>query len=146
MAEIVGFTASTISLLATAYHAYQTLYSVLEGIKHAPKCIRSLGQDIDDVCIILGALQGLLEDEEMSDGVSQSLASESLTKILNHCMRSATELGDMLKDFTRGETGEKLSRWRRGMWVLRKPVVEGYRRDLHEQKMTLSMALAVASW
>ena len=146
MADIVGFATSTITLLATACDAYQTLHGVLEGMRNASKCIDSLRQDVDNVCIVLGALRSLLEDEETSNGVSQSLTSESLTKILNHCLRSANDVRDMISDFTPHKKGQKLSRWRSGMWVVKRRVVEGYRRDLHEQKMTLSMALAVASW
>lgn len=146
MAEIVGFAASTITLLATAYDTFQTLYNILEGIQNASKCINSLRQDIHDVCHMLGNLQSLLNDEETSHGVSRSLTSESLTKILNCYLRSANNLGNMVSEFKSGETGEKLGLWRSGMWVVKRRVVEGYRRDLREQKMTLCLALAVANW
>jgi len=63
MADAVGLTASLIALVATAYASYQRLHEISHNIRSVSSHIHAVSMDLDDVYLVQGPVQSLLDGD-----------------------------------------------------------------------------------
>ena len=102
MAEAIGLSSAILSLVTTAYSSCQKLHSTFNRIRNAPKHIAVISSDLEDFYLVLGRVQTLLDDEELSAGIVQYAQSEDLCKVLKDCVLVFKDFEPIISKLTTG--------------------------------------------
>ena len=145
MAEAVGFTSAIVTLVTTAYSSCQELYSTLDGVRNASKHIAAISNDLQDFYSVPGAIQALLDDEELSAGIAHYSHSESLREVLKNCIAVFKELKTIVSDYQAHEKNSAAGTWQHVKWIFKESEIKRLRSDLMGCKTTLNLAISVAA-
>ena len=120
MAEAVGLASGITTLVSTVYSSCQKLTDTLNGINNAPRQIRKIGKDLEDVYSGLGILQSLLNDQECDSGISEPAISENVSQALNTCLKVFKELSLMVSEYRAPHEKTGVRAWQRAKWTLKR--------------------------
>ena len=145
VAEAVGLASSLSSLVATAYSSCQKLNSIFQGARNAPKHIKALSSDLEDFYLVLGTLQALLDDEELSPGVTAQATSLNLCNVLENCISVFKSIKIIASEYQIAQKRAELGIWQRLRWTFKEPEIDNFRKDLMGCKATFNMSISVAN-
>lgn len=145
-AEAVGLASSLTALVATAYSSCQKVDSIFEGARNAPKHIKALSSDLEDFYLVLGTLQALLDDEDISPGVTRQATSLNLCKVLENCISIFKNISVVASEYQIHHKRSEPRTWQRLKWTFKESEIDGFRRDLMGCKATLNMSISVANF
>ena len=135
---------SIISLLAIGAHSANKLCTLVEGIREAPREVRSILDDSRSICDILATLNEFLEknkDSQLPIEITQSLHIP-----LENTYKAADKLIDKLKPLAKEEGESKTSKWVAGVrWSFSQKDVKQLGEQLSNGKSTLRLTLAVVN-
>ncbi|KAM0799009.1 hypothetical protein BDR22DRAFT_964252 [Usnea florida] len=144
--EAVGLASSLSSLVATAYSSCQKLDSIFQGARNAPKHIKALSSDLEDFYLVLGTLQALLDDEELSPGVTTQATSLNLCNVLENCISVFKSIKVVASEYQIAHKRSELGTWQRLKWTFRESEIDNFRKDLMGCKATFNMSISVANF
>ncbi len=145
MAEAIGVASAVTTLIATAYKSSKTLYYILSGIKNAPRHLHLLSCGLEDLYLVLGTIQAMLDDQESAQGILQSTASENLTNVLQNSLDVLSRISMIVKAYASGGTSMDISTWQRVKWTFKEKEIDDLRKRLLDHKITLNLTISVAN-
>ena len=148
MAASAGLTAAIITFVKTAISSCQELYNVCKGVRNAPKHIATISSDLEHFYLVLGTIESLLDDEELSAGMVQQQQAQSvnLCKVLEDCMSVFKDFTTIIHEYQAHDKDSAPGAWQRLKWTFKEQEVKGLKKQLVDRKITLSLALNVANW
>lgn len=117
MMAVVGFASAVISLGTLVYTSYQGLYDAINAIKNAPKHIRFLSSDLEDLCLVVDTLQALFNDDEFSVGSSASVPQlvtlQNLAIVFKNCLMISSDIRTHVHEHVFRGTSSDIGTWTR---------------------------------
>ena len=104
---------SIVSLLSIGSHSTNKLFTLVEGVRDAPREIQNISDDSRSICDIQYSLNGFLEenrDSQLSIEITQSLHIH-----LANTRKAADELVDKIKPLVKEKGESKTSKWVAGI-------------------------------
>ncbi len=141
--EPLGAAASLITLLGTLIAAVDKAYSVIIGLRDAPRQLQILCQEVLELKAVLIDVKAASElDLQAQQTLSSSQAHRSST-LSHHIKRTQdviSALTDLANDFTMSLHVQQPTVKRVG-WLKNRKKIEHLRNDLQNQKMNLALLL-----
>ena len=143
----VGLTAAIITVVKTAYSSCQELYNVCNGVRNAPKHIATISNDLQDFYLVLGTIQTLLDDEELSSGIVQHQQAQSvdLCKVLEDCVSVFKDFNAIIHEYQAHDKDSAPGAWQRLKWTFKESEIKGLQKRLVDCKITLHLAVFMAN-
>ncbi len=135
---------SIVSLLAIGSHLANKLFTLVEGVRDAPREIQNISDDSRSICDILYTLNRFLE--ESKDSQLPTEITQSLHVPLANTRTVADKLVDKIKPLVKEKGESKTSKWVAGIrWSFSQKDVKQLGEQLSNGKSILSMTLAVVN-
>jgi Fungal N-terminal domain of STAND proteins len=132
MAEVAA-AASIIQIITFALHSANVLFDFIEGIRNAPKEIRSIRQDVQALGKTIQAIHTC-----MQSGIIRDTAAGLLRESLMSCGSNLRQLRRLLGRFTHKKEWNSAFMWR---WS--RDEIQRLRNNISHSKQTLGLSLAV---
>ena len=139
--EPLGAAASFITVLGTFLATTDRVYSVITGLRDAPKEVKSLGQEVIELKAVITNLKAASELDIHSQQASiSSQLQDSLAHHISHAQTALSAIEVMAKDLKKGSPTQPPSVSRMG-WLKVRHKIERLRKDLNDQKINISLLL-----
>lgn len=139
--EPLGAAASFITVLGTFLATTDRVYSVISGLRDAPKEIKSLVQEVLELKAVITNIKAASElDIQSQQAPNFSQLQDSLTHHITHAQTALSAIEVMAKDLRKGSPTQPPSVSRIG-WLKVRHKIERLRNDLNSQKITISLLL-----
>lgn len=145
MAEIFGVVASGLSLGALAGQVASSILKVkayLDQFKDAPEDIKTLVDEIDDLYLVLSAIE---EDQSSNPYLAGRPDDVAASRCLDHCKsrverlrRIVEEIGDDLEDLK-----PMKRKWKAAKLIWKQDRVERYRREVASAAKILTLSYQI---
>lgn len=137
----LGVAASSITVLGTLIATTDRAYSIISGLRNAPKEVEHLGQEVLELKAVMTEIKAASELEIQSQ---QAPRSSQLQGPLAHHINRARDvlcaIEGMAKDLRKSSTIQQPDVSRTG-WLKKRNKIERLRRDLSSQKINISLLL-----
>ncbi len=155
MPEALTIASGVGALVTNVYKLCFGVYQTIDGIKSAPKHLRTISQDLKAFYVVLGNLQGYLDHKDTARGVLHPATSTDLNALLHTCMTTLQDLHIIINGFIRKFGTEQsaskrartddVTKWQsfRSSW--KEGEIRTLRTHLADHKITLNIAIAVAN-
>ncbi|KAG9237222.1 hypothetical protein BJ875DRAFT_493517 [Amylocarpus encephaloides] len=146
MAEPLSIIAAATAIVKEVSHLTKDLHNFIEGISQAPKHINALNQDVQSMYLVLGSLEGMLENlNQGSFPMTLCQALDSVRGPLQNCFETLKQLQRKLVKFTRPSGVVYRSKWAAFRWQFTQKDANAWREHLSSYKLTVNMALSAAN-
>jgi hypothetical protein len=147
MPEPITIIAGVISIVGNVWKISKDLYELIDGIMNAPRHIIAISNDVQALYVVLGTLQGLLNDVREGDQLQAACVPifETLQQPLDNCLSICTELSAKLNKYTKPTGDVRRSKWTAFRWQFTEKETDTYRRYLAAYKSTVTIALTSAN-
>ena len=147
MAEAVGLAASIITLVSLAYKSCKNLSDSITRMEDAPKHVFAIANDLEDLYSLLGTLQAVLEEGDSLAATLEPAMSGNLSQVLSHCLNIFKATNIIVAEYdNRNHSIIGMHAWKRLKWSFMEKEIQDARRELAQCKLTLNMAVSVATW
>lgn len=137
----LGAAASFLTVLGTLIASTDKAYSVISGLRHAPKEVKSLGQEVLALKAVMTDIKTASELEiQFQQAPSPIQLQGPLVLHINRAQSVLSTIEDMAKDLrncppTQPPTVNRIA------WLKKRNKIERLRKDLESQKITISILL-----
>lgn len=139
--EPLGAAASLITVLGTLIASTDRAYSVISGLRDAPKEVKVLGQEVLELKAVLTNIKAASElDLQSQHAPSSGQLQDSLAHNLNRAQTALSAIEVMAKNLRKGSPIQPASVSRTG-WLKVRHKVERLRSDLNNQKINIALLL-----
>ncbi|KAH7350238.1 hypothetical protein BKA66DRAFT_613929 [Pyrenochaeta sp. MPI-SDFR-AT-0127] len=146
--DVAKEAASLSSAIAMAGTACKELYELISHAQNVPIDIYSISRDLEDLYVVTGTVQALLVDEEFTESIIWAALSGNLANVVESSLSVFADITARVKDLeldknkemNTGKAGKEPLRE-----GLRKEEVEALRKCLTSHKITLNIAISMAS-
>ena len=145
MAESVSFASGIVTLSSLAYSTSEKVYGNLKAWKEAPRHVQRLSNDLEDIYLVLGSLQDILEDEKVAAGLREHSVITTLERSLESCMEIFKAIGVLLATYRSDGPGLNVSKLRAIKWSFKESDVAKMQQEFQACKATINLALNVAN-
>ena len=137
----LGAAASFITVVGTLIASADKAYSILSGLRDAPKEVRGLGQEVVALKAVLTNVQAAANLERQSQrGPSPSRLQGPLTPHIDRAQKALSVIDNMTKSLNNSSSIDSLSVSRKG-WLMKRSKIERLRKELERQKINIALAL-----
>ena len=136
MADAVGLASSLITLIATAYTLCQTVYNVFSGVHDAPRHIRNVQRDLEDLYNVLGTLSTIVQGNDEANSSADSFVSQDLENSLETSLSALRDLGEAIGEYKRCGSITQVGKWQRWKWTFQEKKFKDLGQTLNAQKIT----------
>lgn len=139
--EPLGAAASFITVLGTLIASTDRAYSVISGLRDAPKEVKSLGQEVLELKAVVTNIKAASElDIQSQQAPSSSQLQDPLAHHINRAQTVLSAIEVMAKNLRKGSPIQPPSVSRTG-WLKVRHKIERLRNDLNSQKINISLLL-----
>ncbi|ORY19176.1 hypothetical protein BCR34DRAFT_552674 [Clohesyomyces aquaticus] len=161
MVDPLSAAGTIIALVSTASKGCKTIFTFIDRIQRSEREVSALSDDLKAFYTVLATLRTVLEDDEISTGLSHPLASEDLEKTISNSIevlqQLSTEINRLfapqdqnLKEMHMGsksvKTLKSMSTKKRITYSLKEADILSLRSQLAQNKKTLNIAISVANF
>ncbi len=137
----LGAAASFITVLGTLIATTDRAYSIISGLRNAPKEVKLLGQDVLELKAVMTNIKDASElDIQFQQAPRSSQLQGPLAHHVNRAQNVLSAIEDMAKDLKKSSPTQLPSVSRTG-WLKRRNKIERLRNDLNSQKINISLLL-----
>ena len=137
----LGAAASFITVLGTLIASIDKAYSVISGLRDAPKEVKCLGQEVLALKAVMTLVKAASEREtQFQQASSPSQLQGPLVSHINQAQKLLSTIEDMAKDLRNCSPTQPPTVNRIG-WLKKRSKIERLRKDLESQQNTISLLL-----
>jgi hypothetical protein len=147
MAELVGLTASIVSIASAGVKLSTTLYTFAESASRADQDVTDIASDVALTANVLDSVGIVLKEDETKCLASKAALNDA-DNIIKRCEAVFGEIRQIIEKRTKvGKDGKKtVTTLGRLAWPLKEQKVELMKRRLDSLKLSLSLLLKVLSF
>lgn len=137
----LGAAASLITVIGTLIASTEKAYSVISGLRDAPKEVAKLGQEVLALKALLANIKNASEREIRFQQIpSSSQWQAPLAHHIDRAQNLISAIEEMAKDFRKYSPIQPPSVSRTG-WLKKRNKIERLRKDLNSEKMNMALLL-----